>query len=62
MITDGVRRYGGKPPLILMKERVVGGVQEINPSGVEDKLLGRVGIAEEDGVIDAFGDTKIRTF
>ena len=48
---------GGEPPLILVKERVVGGVQEINPSGVEDKLLGRVGIAEEDGVIDAFGDT-----
>ena len=56
MITDGVRRNGGKPPLILVEERVVSAVQEINPGGVEDKLLRRVGITEEDGVINAFGD------
>ena len=46
MIIDGVRRNGGKPPLILVEERVVGAVQKIDPGGIADNLLSGLGVAE----------------
>ncbi len=58
MVTDGVRRSGGgKPPLILVEERVVGAVQKIDPGGIEGNLLSGLGVTEKDSVINACGDS-----
>ena len=42
-----------------MEERVVGGVQEVNPSGVKRNLLDTLRIAEENSVFDTFWDTQV---